>query len=304
MSSQNQKWYFRKGELKAGDWDIHIDALNPPTAGWKYTGMRIGQVTPSKSLSISADTNERIIFILEGAQVSVSYKLVGQESQEQILQGRASVFHGSSDYIYIPRQSEVSITGAARIAVGEAPATADRPVQFTSKDKVQITLRGAGRESRQVHNLGMPDTLDADRLLVCEVIVPAGNWSGAPAHKHDCHIPGEESTLEEIYYFESAVTRSAIAPSNSSPFGYFRGFSADARPYDLAEEIHSGDVALVPYGWHGPVAAGPGYDLYFFNVMAGPDPERAWNATDHPDQAWLREAWKSQAPDPRLPYGE
>ena len=148
----------------------------------------------------------------------------------------------------------------------------------------------------------MPDTLEADRMVVCEVIVPAGNWSGSPSHKHDCYIPGKESTLEEIYYFESAVTRGATT-STSSPFGYFRGFSADERPYDVAEEIHSGDVALVPYGWHGPTAAGPGYDLYFFNVMAGPDPERAWNATDHPDHAWIRQTWQSQETDPRLPYG-
>jgi 5-deoxy-glucuronate isomerase len=186
--------------------------------------------------------------------------------------------------------------------VGETPATVAKPVQFTPKDKVQVAIRGAGRESRQVHNLGMPDTLDADRMVVCEVIVPAGNWSGSPSHKHDCYVPGKESTLEEIYYFECAVTRGATTAA-SSPFGYFRGTSADSRPYDVSEEIHSGDVALVPYGWHGPAAAGPGYDLYFFNVMAGPDPERAWNATDHPDQAWIRQTWQSQQTDPRLPYG-
>jgi len=169
---------------------------------------------------------------------------------------------------------------------------------------VQVLLRGAGKESRQVHNYGMPDTLDADRLVVCEVIVPSGNWSGAPAHKHDCYIPGKESNLEEIYYFEVAVSRSTSHPAQSSPFGYFRGFSADDRPYDVTEEVRCGDVALVPYGWHGPTAAGPGYDLYFFNVMAGPDPDRSWNATDHPDQAWIRETWNSQPTDPRLPYGE
>jgi 5-deoxy-glucuronate isomerase len=149
----------------------------------------------------------------------------------------------------------------------------------------------------------MPDTLDADRMIVCEVIVPAGNWSGAPSHKHDTYVPGKESNLEEIYYFESAVTRGATIGGAHSPFGYFRGTTADNRPYDVTEEVRSGDVALVPYGWHGPAAAGPGYDLYFFNVMAGPDPERAWNATDHPDQAWIRDSWLSQQTDPRLPYG-
>ena len=300
MPSQSQKWFFRSSELARGDWDVHIDPANPPADGWKYTGLRVGQLT--KTLSLPADTNERIIFLLEGASATVEYVVVGGTKESQTLSGRASVFHGPTDFLYLPINTSATITGSGRIAVGESPATIAKPVQFTPQDKVQVVLRGAGSETRQVHNLGMPDTLDADRMVVCEVIVPAGNWSGSPTHKHDCYIPGKESTLEEIYYFESAVTRGATT-STSSPFGYFRGFSSDERPYDVAEEIHSGDVALVPYGWHGPTAAGPGYDLYFFNVMAGPDPERAWNATDHPDHAWIRQTWQSQQTDPRLPYG-
>jgi 5-deoxy-glucuronate isomerase len=300
MPTQSLKWYFRSAELSHGDWDVHIDAANPPAAGWQYTGLRIG--TLNKPLTLPADSNERIIFLLEGSEALVEYVISGNEPAQQKLAGRTSVFHGPSDTLYLPINTSATITGNGRIAVGEAPATKSKPAQFTSKDQVQVVIRGAGRESRQVHNLGMPDTLDADRMVVCEVIVPAGNWSGSPSHKHDCYILGKESTLEEIYYFESAVTRGANT-SAAAPFGYFRGFSADHRPYDVAEEIHSGDVALVPYGWHGPAAAGPGYDLYFFNVMAGPDPERAWNATDHPDQAWIRQTWQSQQTDPRLPYG-
>ena len=300
MPSQSQKWFFPSSVLAHGDWDVHIDAKNPPTEGWKYTGLRIG--TLSKKLSLPADANERIIFLLEGASAVVEYTVADNPAATQVLSGRTSVFHGPADFLYLPINTSATITGTGRIAVGETPATVAKPVQFTAKDKVQVTIRGAGRESRQVHNLGMPHTLDADRMVVCEVIVPAGNWSGSPSHKHDCYLPGKESSLEEIYYFESAVTRGATSAA-ASPFGYFRGTSADNRPYDVAEEIHSGDVALVPYGWHGPVAAGPGYDLYFFNVMAGPDPERAWNATDHPDQAWIRHTWQSQQMDPRLPYG-
>jgi 5-deoxy-glucuronate isomerase len=300
MPSQSQKWFFRSSELAHGDWDVHIDAANPPAEGWRYTGLRIG--TLSKPLTLPADDNERIIFLLEGTSAVVEYVVAGGAPASQVLAGRTSVFHGPTDQLYLPINTSATITGTGRIAVGETPATVAKSVQFTPRDKVQVAIRGAGRESRQVHNLGMPDTLDADRMVVCEVIVPAGNWSGSPSHKHDCYVPGKESTLEEIYYFESAVTRGA-STSASSPFGYFRGTSADNRPYDVAEEIHSGDVALVPYGWHGPAAAGPGYDLYFFNVMAGPDPERAWNATDHPDQVWIRQTWQSQQTDPRLPYG-
>ena len=143
MPSQSQKWFFRSSELAHGDWDVHIDAANPPA---------------------------------EGAN--------------QVLAGRTSVFHGPTDLLYLPINTSATITGTGRIAVGETPATVAKPVQFTPKDKVQVAIRGAGRESRQVHNLGMPDTLDADRMVVCEVIVPAGNWSGSPSHKHDCYVPG------------------------------------------------------------------------------------------------------------------
>ena len=296
------KWYFKNGELSRAEWNIHVDPQNPPVNGWKYTGLRVGTLTSGKSLELPADSNERIIFLLQGEEILVAYS-DGNEIKKQLLKGRISVFHGPSDFIFLPINTSATITGAGRVAVGEAQASSAKPVRYVAKADVSVTLRGAGRETRQVHNLGMPDTLDADRLIVCEVIVPAGNWSGAPSHKHDQYVAGKESNLEEIYYFESAVTRGISTPAQTSPFGYFRGNSADARPYDVNEEIHSGDVALVPYGWHGPAAAGPGYDLYFFNVMAGPDPDRAWNATDHPDQAWIRDTWQSQQTDPRLPYG-
>ena len=46
-----------------------------------------------------------------------------------------------------------------------------------------------------------PACSSADRLIACEVITPAGNWSSYPPHKHDEDRPGE-SVLEEIYYFQ------------------------------------------------------------------------------------------------------
>jgi 5-deoxy-glucuronate isomerase len=296
------QWFFKDGELASGPWNVRIDAASPPSKPWAYTGIRIGEVSAVQSLELPADNNERVIFILQGEEITVEYQLDDASTATQVLSGRESVFHGAADVLYLPINTSATITGTARIAVGESPATDTKIPKFTAKKDVPVEFRGAGHETRQVHNFGMPDTLDADRLIVCEVVVPAGNSSGAPSHKHDQYIPGKESNLEEIYYFESAVTRSAVVKGETNPFGYFRGYSADSREYDVAAEIHSGDVVLVPYGWHGPATAGPGYDLYFFNVMAGPDPDRAWNATDHPDHAWIRQAWQSQVTDPRLPY--
>jgi len=101
--------------------------------------------------------------------------------------------------------------------------------------------------------------------------------------------------------------------------------------------VHSGDVVLIPYGWHGPSMAAPGYHLYYLNVMAGPgarewrvrdDPahgwhgpsiaapghhlyylnvmagpgaERAWRIVDDPEHSWIRGTWADEDVDPRLP---
>ena len=134
-----------------------------------------------------------------------------------------------------------------------------------------MELRGAGNCSRQVHNFGTPAALEADRFIVCEVLTPAGNWSSYPPHKHDEEKDGE-TNLEEIYYFETQVAAGSGAPADADAIGYQRVYASDDRPIDVAAEVRTGDVVLVPYGWHGPAMAAPGYDLYYLNVMAGPGP--------------------------------
>jgi 5-deoxy-glucuronate isomerase len=126
-----------------------------------------------------------------------------------------------------------------------------------------------------------------------EVLTPGGNWSSYPPHKHDVQRDGE-SELEEIYYFE-------VHSAQPSPgIAYQRVYGTPARPIDVCTEVGTGDVVLVPYGWHGPSMAAPGYDLYYLNVMAGPG-ERAWRFCDDPAYAWIRETWAGQPVDPRLP---
>jgi 5-deoxy-glucuronate isomerase len=128
------------------------------------------------------------------------------------------------------------------------------------------------------------------------VLTPAANWSSYPPHKHDEERDGE-SVLEEVYYFEVADS-----PDGAPGVGYQRvSTSGPGREIDVCEEVRTGDTVLIPHGWHGPSMAGPGYDLYYLNVMAGPGAERAWRICDHPDHAWVRGTWDDQEIDPRLP---
>lgn len=290
MAVRNE-WFFPRGELARDNWESVVDASLP---GWQHTGIRVAQLDGG-SASLAAANLERLVVPLSG-----SFRVEHEGSATQ-LAGRASVFDGPTDVLYIGAGQALSISGTGRVAVAEAPTSKRLPSRHLRRDEVPVEVRGAGRDTRQVHNFGTPQALDAAALIVCEVITPGGNWSSHPAHKHDENVPGHESQLEEIYYFEAAPVRGLGAPDNADAFGSFTTYSSGAGQIDTGTLVRTGDIALVPFGYHGPAAAGPEYDLYYLNVMAGSG-ERVWLVSDDPAQAWIRSTWQSQEPDARLPY--
>ena len=80
----------------------------------------------------------------------------------------------------------------------------------TSTLDISFEVRGGGNATRQIIDI-LPPAADADRLLVCEVLTPGGNWSSYPPHKHD-DSPECPVNNEEIYYFRiGAAERHAFA---------------------------------------------------------------------------------------------
>jgi 5-deoxy-glucuronate isomerase len=262
-------------------------ALTPEQAGWDYVGLRVLQLPPGGVHRLDTGEDEMIVLPLSGG---CRVRVDGAGTVDVDLVGRPSVFAGPTDFVYAPRDATVMVSSqrGGRFALPAARAARQLPPQYVSADAVAVELRGAGSCSRQVNNFATPDALDADRIIACEVVTPAGNWSSYPPHKHDERRPGLESALEEIYYYE-------IAGHNGIAYQRVYGSS------DLLAEVRTGDVVLIPHGWHGPSMAVPGYDLYYLNVMAGPGAERAWLICDDPAHAWIRGTWSDQAVDPRLP---
>jgi 5-deoxy-glucuronate isomerase len=252
--------------------------ITPESAGWAFCGLRVLELA-GEAQAFDTGEDELIVLPLEGAAT------VSVDGETFALEGRESVFTGITDYAYVPREARVEIAGDGRVALPSARAQNRLPPRHV--DEVAVELRGAGRMSRQINNFCGPDTDFADRLIAVEVLTPGGNWSSYPPHKHDEDIPGVETALEEIYYFEVA----------NGGFAYQRAYGPEI---DILEEVRSGDTVLLPSGYHGPSMAAPGYDLYYLNVMAGPG-ERAWRFTDDPAHAWIRETWGGQEMDPRLP---
>jgi 5-deoxy-glucuronate isomerase len=261
--------------------------VTPEQAGWDFSGLRILDLPPGAAHAFETGDDELIVLPLSGGC------RVSCDGETFDLDGRDDVFSQVSDFAYAPRDAHVEVASEAggRFALPSARASRRLEARHVPAQDVPVELRGAGPASRQVNNFCAPEAFAADRLIAVEVLTPSGNWSSYPPHKHDEDRPGEETVLEEIYYFEVA----------GGGFGYQRVYgSGPGREIDVCAEVRSGDAIVMPFGYHGPTMAAPGYDLYFLNVMAGPG-ERAWRFTDDPAHAWIRGSWADQELDPRLP---
>ena len=302
--SDNERWVRPLGSAGTAEWSVAIDDT---VDGWSHTRLHAVDLAPGQSRTVAAGEWEHVVVPLAGS-VTVTAVDADGGTHEARLAGRESVFAGPTDVAYASRDAALTVTaegGPARVAVCGARAAERHTPPFRHVDAadVPVELRGAGMASREVRNFGVPGVLDADSIIACEVVTPAGNWSSYPPHKHDEERPGVETELEEIYYFEVAPAAGAPAVAGTSPVGYQRVYGTDERPIDVLAEVRSGDVVLVPHGWHGPAMAAPGYDLYYLNVMAGPGADRAWLICDDPAHGWVRDTWSDQPVDPRLPLG-
>jgi 5-deoxy-glucuronate isomerase len=297
-------WVLPRGSARRDGFDVLVDDT---LEGWQHTGLRVVTLGESATAEVPAGPWEYVVVPLAGAAYVEAADARGDVTVAE-LTGRASVFAGPTDVAYAPARSTLRVTGvgtSSRIAVCAArvpSGTATSKFRHIGGGEVPVELRGAGLASREVRNFGVPGVLDADRIIACEVLTPAGNWSSYPPHKHDEERPGEETALEEIYYVETRVEGDADR-ADADPVGYLQVYGTDERPIDVLAQVRSGDVVLVPHGWHGPAMAAPGYDLYYLNVMAGPGRTRAWLICDDPSHGWVRETWAHQPGDPRLPMG-
>ena len=294
------KLHLPHGTTPEGAFSLRV---TPEQAGWAFSDLRVLELAPGASHSLHSGADELLVLPLAGGCV------VECESRRFELAGRDDVFARVTDFAYVPMDAEVRITsmGGGRFALPSALAGRRLDPAYGAAEEVAAELRGAGQASRQVNNLCTPDTFQADRLIAVEVLTPGGNWSSYPPHKHDERREGEV-ILEEIYYFEIAHGSRGgpggrlLPPRGTGGLGYQRVYSSGPdRQIDVCAEVRAGDVVLVPYGYHGPSMAAPGYDMYYLNVMAGPGEERVWRFCDDPAHAWVRGSWAGQAVDPRLP---
>ncbi|MGQ0849084.1 MAG: 5-deoxy-glucuronate isomerase [Actinomycetota bacterium] len=278
--------HYPVGTLADGRDKVLID---PSRAGWSYAGLRVFELPAGGSRRLAFESIEAAVVPLSGECV------VDGPGYEFDLAHRRSVFEAMSDICYLPAGDEVVISTrqGVRVALATAVASERRSALFYAAADVRVEIRGAGPATRQVNPLLAASVDGPQRLIVVEVLAPGGNWSSYPPHKHD-ELTATEVPLEEIYYFE-------IRDIGGAGFGFHRTYTADGA-IDETAVVGSGDVFLVPRGYHGPTVAAPGYDMYYLNVMAGPDPQRRWLISTDPAYDWLWNRWSTEPSDPRLPF--
>jgi 5-deoxy-glucuronate isomerase len=221
--------------------------------------------------------------LLRGA-CTVEYQAGTSPPHTVTLGPRRDVFSDYPHALYLPPSTRVRIRAEepTEIADGRAPARARHAPRLIRPEDCGFEIRGGGNATRQIVDI-MPPSFPADRLLVCEVFTPSGNWSSYPPHKHDTDRPPHEVRLEEIYYYRFADVEA---------YGVQRLYDA---VHDRTVTVGHGDVVLIRRGYH-PFVTAYGYNSYYLNVLAGS--RRSMAASDDPRYAAFRQ-WP--APDPRVP---
>jgi 5-deoxy-glucuronate isomerase len=245
--------------------------VTPASAGWRYVGFEVLDLADGQCVKRPASDVETCIVVLSG-----HCDVHSEHGAWRGLGERSTPFSGLPWAAYLPPRTRFEIVGWAgstEVAICTAPAGDGAAPRVLDPNGMTVELRGHGAQERRIHPILMGDQ-PADALLVCEVLTPAGHWSSYPPHKHDRDAMPDESLLEETYYHR-------IEPRHG--FGLQRVYTDD-RELDESVAFGDRDVVLVPRGYH-TVSAPPGYDLYYLNVMAGP--QRAWAIANDPAHEWL-----------------
>lgn len=246
------------------------EGITPETAGWRYLSFRTVHCRAGDSLSAETGKEETGIIWLGGRADVDGHGSVGE---------RDDVFSGLPSALLLPPGTKYSLRALTplHLAIVSAPADAAVAARLIRPQDVRIEIRGKGVTERTIHWI-LSEKDPGSRLLLVEVLTPAGHWSTYPPHKHDEDKPGVERALEELYYYR-------FNPEHGFAF---QGIYTKTRDLDVSIRARHDDLVLVPRGYH-VVSAAPGYDCYYLNAMAGA--VREWLFTTDPDHQWLMD-WK------------
>jgi len=276
-----QRMLFKSRQVDATHSGVLLD-ITPQKAGWEFVHFTVRRVAAGRKVQVRTSGEECALVLLSGAgEVSVD------GGAPQTVGPRAGVFDSYPHAVYLSDGHSASFraSGITEIAECRAPSRMRLEPKLITPADCGFEIRGGGNATRQIVDI-MPPSFPADRLLICEVFTPSGNWSSYPPHKHDVDNPPVEVDLEEIYYYRMR---------QRDGYGFQRLYTADGSR-DETLKVTDGDLVVVRDGYH-PYVSAYGIDSYYLNVLAGT--RRSMAASDDARYAAPRASWPPA--DPRLP---
>ncbi|MGB0849518.1 MAG: 5-deoxy-glucuronate isomerase [Thiolinea sp.] len=252
-------------------------AVTPESAGWKYLSFSVLDHSDGAAFEDQRDGQETAIVPLSG---SGTFEVNGTRYELS----RSSVFEQMPQVLYVHPGDQIKLLtgGTLLFAIGSAPAEGVYPTRLHQPQEMRSEIRGGGSAYRQVnHILAAP--MPAERLILFEVYVPRGCWSGWAPHCHDGH--DGSPYLEETYYFK-------LQPDN----GFWMHRNWRDGDFNDVMSGQDGDCALVPQGYHSSVCC-PGSHMFFLNFLAGEliQDKRSTPPCFHSDFTWIEEDWEQGA---------
>ena len=234
---------------------------------------KFGLLKLAKGTSYAGETGEtEVAFVLMGGAFAAS----GDGWSFEVADGRRSPFTGKPHCLYLPRRTRYAITALSdvELAYNGSPVTRDtaKPTLIRPADTRHIAL---GKDNwTRTSEIILDETFDSEHFYIGEGMIPSGNWSGYPSHRHDVNNPPAELDMEETYFYLFDKVGAGAGEPNEG-FGFQSVYTPEGvvapkfgERLNEAYRVSNYDTVAIAEGYH-PLVGAPGYNMYYLWTMAG-----------------------------------
>ena len=218
---------------------------------------RFGILTLAEGSSYTGNTGEfEAALVLLGGKCSVK----GADFCFAEVGERKNVFDGKPHTVYLPRRTAYTVTALTDvdIALNESPASRDTARSSVITPEMTRTI-SIGRDNfTRAATIILDETFDSEHFYIGEGLIPSGNWSGYPPHRHDVDALPGEIDMEETYFYRFDPVQG---------FGIQKVYKTDGS-IDETYTVKHNDTVAIAEGYH-PLCGAPGYQMYYLWTMAG-----------------------------------
>src|SRR4051812_132268 len=192
---RSNKLLYRSVRVPSGRTAAAVD-LSPRALGWRQIRFAVRHLAAGAVWRGLSRDEERCLVLLRG-----EFEISWNHTTHRV-GPRADVFSAYPHAVYLPARTPFRLLARTACEIADARAASKKALQprVIGPRDCGYEIRGGGNATRQIIDI-VPPAFPADRLLICEVFTPGGNWSSYPPHKHDTDDPPREVDLDEIYYF-------------------------------------------------------------------------------------------------------